>query len=222
MTGRCDASHRVPSFGGRQPASALNEGEIMTTEASQHSAGLDNSGSRSAVSGTWGRTVVAGLVAGVVAALVMAMFAMVAAATYQGSGFFTPLYHIASVFLAPSTMMTSMQHAMSGSEFYFTAGPALVGAVVHMMVGAMYGVIFALLARLLKLSGGKLVLAGMVWGLVVFALSSWIALPLAAAVLGSGAQIAHMASMVGYPTFIVEHLMFGLVLGLVLRVRRTA
>ncbi len=56
----------------------------------------------------------------------------------------------------------------------------------------------------------------------MFALSSWIALPLAAAVLGSGAQIAHMASMVGYPTFIVEHLMFGLVLGLVLRARRTA
>lgn len=178
----------------------------MATEASQHSVGLDSSGSRSAVSGTWGRTVVAGLVAGVVAALVMAVFAMVAAATYQGSGFFTPLYHIASVFLAPSTMMTSMQHAMSGSEFYFTAGPALVGAVVHMLVGATYGVIFALLARLLKLSGGKLILAGMVWGLVVFALSSWIALPLAAAVLGSGAQIAHMASMVGYPTFIVEHL----------------
>lgn len=51
----------------------------MATEASQHSVGLDNSGSRSAVPGTWGRTVVAGLVAGVVAALVMAMFAMIAA-----------------------------------------------------------------------------------------------------------------------------------------------
>ncbi len=98
-----------------------------------------------------------------VAALVIAMFAMVAAASYQGSGFFTPLDHIASVLLAPSPMMTSMQHAMSGSVFYFTAGPALVGAVVHMMVGATYGIIFAVVARLLKLSGGKLVLAGMVW-----------------------------------------------------------
>lgn len=194
----------------------------MATEATQHNVGQDNTGSRQTAPGTWGRTVAAGLAGGVIASLVMAMFAMIAAVTYQGSGFFTPLYHIASVFLAPSTMMTSMQHAMSGSAFYFSAGPALLGALVHMMVGAMYGILFAVLARLLKLSGAKLILAGMVWGLVVFAISSWIALPLAAAVLDSGAQIANMASMVGYPTFIVEHLMFGVALGVVLKLRRTA
>lgn len=115
----------------------------MATEASPHNAGLDSNGNRHAVPGTWARTVAAGLVAGIITSLVMAMFAMIAAVTYQGSGFLTPLYHIASVFLAPSTMMTSMQQAMSGSAFYFVAGPALVGALVHMMVGAMYGVIFA-------------------------------------------------------------------------------
>jgi len=47
----------------------------------------------------------------------MAMFAMVAAAGYRGSGFFTPLDHIALVSLAPSPMMTSMQHAMSAACF---------------------------------------------------------------------------------------------------------
>jgi len=194
----------------------------MATKSKQHRVGRDDSGSRHADAGTWGRSVAAGLVGGVIASLVMAMFAMIAALTYQGAGFFTPLYHIASVVLAPSTMMTSMQQAMSGSAFYLSTGPALVGALVHLMVGAMYGVIFAVLARLLKLSGARLVLAGLVWGLVVFAISSWIALPLTAAVLASGDQISGMAGMVGYPIFIVEHLLFGLVLGLVLKMRRTA
>lgn len=71
------------------------------------------------------------------------MYAMVASATYQHHGFFTPLYHIASTFIAPTQLMTSMQHAMMGSTFYF-AGPAVLGAAIHMMTGAMYGVVFAL------------------------------------------------------------------------------
>ncbi|MGK2854021.1 MAG: hypothetical protein ACSLE3_07970, partial [Microbacteriaceae bacterium] len=41
-----------------------------------------------------------GAAAGAGASLVMAMYAMVAALTYQHTGFFTPLYHIAST-LAP-------------------------------------------------------------------------------------------------------------------------
>jgi hypothetical protein len=32
-------------------------------------------------------------------------------------------------------------------------GPAVVGAIVHMMVGAMYGIGFAFIVRLTKLSG---------------------------------------------------------------------
>lgn len=54
---------------------------------------------------------------------------------------------------------------------------------------------------------------------MVFALSSWVALPLGATVLGSGAQVSGMASMVGYGTFLLEHLLFGLTLGLVLAAR---
>ncbi|MCH9730151.1 MAG: hypothetical protein K0U84_10855 [Actinomycetia bacterium] len=85
-----------------------------------------------------------------IASLVMALFAMIAAATYQGTGFFTPLYHIASLFLDPSTMMASMQQGMAGSNFYFAFGPAVVGVIIHMMVGATYGVVFAVIARMAK------------------------------------------------------------------------
>lgn len=158
----------------------------------------------------FGRTLVVGAIAGVIASLVMAMFAMIAAATYQHSGFFTPLFHIGSVLIDPSTMMASMQQAMAGSNFYFAFGPAVVGAVVHMMVGAMYGIVFAVIVRMAKLRGVNLLIAGMIYGAIVFAVSAWIGLPLAAAILASGDQIANMASMVGYGTFVTEHIMFGL------------
>jgi len=164
---------------------------------------------RSDITPGLGRTLTLGAVAGIIGSLVMAMFAMIAAGTYQHTGFFTPLYHIASLFLDPSTMMTSMQQAMGGSSFYFAFGPAVVGAAIHMMTGAMYGIVFAVLARLAKVSGVNLLVAGMVFGVIVFAASAWIGLPLAATIFGSGEQITNMAAMVGYPTFLIEHVMFG-------------
>lgn len=163
-----------------------------------------------------GRSVAWGAGGGVIASLVMAMFAMIAGATYLNSGFFTPLYHIASTFIAPDAMMQSMQAAMAGQVFTFVAGPALTGAVIHMMVGAMYGALFGAIAAWMRLRGVTLIGAAMVWGLVVFAASTWIALPAAAALFGGGDPIHTMAAMVGYPTFVLEHVMYGTVLGLVL------
>lgn len=165
------------------------------------------------------RVAVAAAVAGVIASLVMAAYAMVAALTYQDSGFFTPLHHIASVFTSPEHMMTSMESAMAGARFEIVAGPALLGAVIHMMTGALYGAAFGLLAGLARLHGAVLVLAATVWGLLVFVFSAFVGLPAAAAIFDSGDQIADMAEMVGYGTFVVEHLIFGLVLGLVLAMR---
>jgi hypothetical protein len=86
------------------------------------------------------RIVTAGAIGGILGALVMAMFAMIAAATYQHTGFFTPLYHIASPIIGTDTMMRSM------GTTYFSAGPALLGLIVHLAVGAVFGVIFALIA----------------------------------------------------------------------------
>ncbi len=162
---------------------------------------------------------VVGGLSGVVASLVMAGYAMIASATYQDHGFFTPLYHIASLFIAPTDLMTSMQHAMGGSTFYFTFGPAVLGALIHMMVGAMYGAAFGALVQLVRLRGWMLVLAGGVWGAAVFVISSFAGLPIAAKLFSSGDQITHMAKLVGYGTFLVEHVLFGLALGLLLAIR---
>ncbi|MCA1703124.1 MAG: hypothetical protein LC808_07570 [Actinobacteria bacterium] len=161
-----------------------------------------------------GQTIKVGAGAGVIAAVVMAMYAMVAGATYVGSGFFTPLYHIASTFISPKPMMTSMQNAMDGRDFYFTFGPALLGMMVHLMTGAIYGGVFALIARALKLSGAAIVAVGAVYGLVVLAFSSFLGLPIAAALFGGGDPISDMPKMVGWTTFTIEHVLFGAVVGL--------
>ncbi|MBN4927651.1 hypothetical protein IEU95_12475 [Hoyosella rhizosphaerae] len=146
----------------------------------------------------------------------MAAFAMIAAATYQGVGFFTPLYHIASSVIDGEAMMQSMEAGMAGDNFVFIVGPAIVGALVHMMVGAGYGIVFAVIAKLAQLRGAILVAAGAVYGFLVFVASAWVLLPLTATILGGGDPIRDMATMVGYPTFIAEHILFGVVLALVL------
>ncbi|MEX2459353.1 MAG: hypothetical protein WD770_10260 [Actinomycetota bacterium] len=146
---------------------------------------------------------------GIVAAVAMALFAMVAGLTYLGNGFFTPLYHIASTVIEPDAMMASMAAAMDGRSFHL----ALVGMLVHLGVGAAYGVLFALIARVARFRGGATVIFGAIYGVVVMLFSSFVGLPLAAAVFGGGDPIRDMPRMVGWPTFTVEHVLFGAVLG---------
>jgi uncharacterized membrane protein YagU involved in acid resistance len=153
------------------------------------------------------RIVTVGAVGGALGAIVMAMYAMIAAATYQHTGFFTPLYHIASPIIGTDTMMRSM-----GST-YFTAGPALLGLVVHMMVGIVFGVIFALGASRLGVRGAAAVGGGVVYGIVVMLFMAYVGLPITAAVLRGGDRVSDMASLVGWGTFTAEHAIYGLVLG---------
>lgn len=166
------------------------------------------------------RSIGLGVLAGIVAGIAMAMYAMIAAATYQDTGFFTPMYHIAATFIDPTAMETSMKQAMGGDVYYFSAGPGALGLAIHMMTAIAFGVIFALLATSLKLRGGIAPLVGVVYGLGVLALMSFVVLPLVADVFGGGKPISDMPNMVGYATFGIEHAIFGLVLGLVLAPRR--
>jgi hypothetical protein len=162
-----------------------------------------------------GTAVRTGALWGVIAAAVMAMYAMVAGLTYLGTGFFTPLYHIASTVIEPDAMMTSMQRAMEGpSSFHFKFGPAVVGMTIHLATGAAYGIVFALLARAVRLSGLGAVAVGAVYGVAVLFFSSFLGLPIAAALFGGGDPIADMPQMVGWTTFTIEHVMFGVILGI--------
>jgi hypothetical protein len=160
------------------------------------------------------RTLRRGAVGGMVAAAVMAMFAMVASVTYQHHGFFTPLFHIAAVAGSSSALMASMQQAMAGNRFWFAPGAALVGLAIHMMTGAAFGMMFAAIARVLPRRWW--LAAGAIFGLAVFAGAAYIDLPAAASITGSGDVIANMASMVGWTTFALEHVMFGITLAVYL------
>jgi hypothetical protein len=140
----------------------------------------------------------------------------------RGHGILHTLFHIAARFISPHAMMTAMQAAMAGYSLTFAAGPAVLGDIVHMMVGVMHGVIFAVIAQYLKWRGLTLVGAGIVWGLAGFVFNTRIGLPLAAALLGDGHPISSMASMVGYPIFLIEHPLFGATLGILLLERRAS
>lgn len=159
-----------------------------------------------------GPTVLTGAVIGMAAAVAMAMYAMVASATYQNNGFFTPLFHISALVGSPSSMTQSMQAAVGGSTFWFTTGAAVSGLLIHMLTGAVYGIGFALAAR--RLQGSVLVVAGMAYGVGVLLFSGFVALPVAASLAGAGRPISDMAEMVGWATFAVEHLIYGMVLGI--------
>ena len=149
-----------------------------------------------------------GAVGGAIGAVSMGAFAMIAAATYQDTGVFTPLYHIASPLIGTDTMMESMGVTL------FRAGPAAVGLAVHLSVGIAFGVLFGSLAWRLALRGVQAVAAGIVYGVAVMLFMAFIGLPITGAVLRGGDMVSDMATLVGWGTFLVEHVIYGLVVGI--------
>jgi uncharacterized membrane protein YagU involved in acid resistance len=150
----------------------------------------------------WIEFLILGAVVGMIGGAAMAMFTMIASATYLGMGFFTPLYVISSPLLGQQAMMM----AMKGGVFYFTAGPALLGLVIHMMWSALFGMIFGLIAYLLHLKGATAVVAGLVYGLLVMVFMSFVVLPLVHA--------PSLGQLMGWLSFSIGHLLFGMVVGL--------
>jgi hypothetical protein len=69
-----------------------------------------------------------------------------------------------------------------------------------------------------------LILAGLVWELRFSSSAPSSGYRLRRAVLGSGPQITHMAAMAGWGTFLIEHLLYGLGMGVLMAVfaRRTS
>lgn len=153
----------------------------------------------------WSRVIpfgIAGAIAGMLGGAMMAMFTMIATATYLHMGFFTPLYVIASPLTGPQSMMT----AMHGGTFTFAFGPAILGLVVHMMWSALWGIIFGLIAYGLHLRGMVAIIGGMVYGVLIMLIMNFVLLPLVGA--------PNLLTLLGGTTFIIGHLLFGMVVGL--------
>ncbi len=149
---------------------------------------------------------IAGAIAGMLGGAMMAMFTMLATATYLHMGFFTPLYVIASPLTGPQSMMTAMMTTMHGGALYFAFGPAILGLIVHMMWSALWGIIFGLIAAALHLRGAAAVMGGMVYGGLVMLAMNFIVLPIVGA--------PNLLALLGGTTFIIGHLLFGMGVGL--------
>ena len=155
-----------------------------------------------------------GALLGIVAAVLMGMFAMIASATYHGTGFFTPLHHIASALIEPTAMMRSMEAGMAGDTFAISVGPALLGLGLHLVTGAFWGAMFGLIVSTGRLRGVTGLVGGIVYGLVVMAVMAFLALPVISPVFGGGEPVSDMPRLAGWGTFAIEHAIYGAVLGL--------
>ena len=159
-----------------------------------------------------------GIFAGIGAATVMGFLAMAASATYAGRGFFTPAYHVAFT-IDPNTLVQSLQKAEAGERFFFTQEAFMFGTAAHIMVGAVLGTVFAVLAMRLHLRDKRALVAGAVYGLAVLVIMSALVLPVVARMSGAGQPISRMGGEIGWLTWVVLHVIFGLALGLWVYVR---
>jgi uncharacterized membrane protein YagU involved in acid resistance len=153
-----------------------------------------------------------GIFAGFGASAIMGFFAMVASGTYGGRGFFTPAYHVAFT-IDPNTMPLSLQKAGEGERFFFSHEAFVFGVAAHVMVGALLGALFAVLAPRFRLRDTRALWGGVIYGLAVMALTSALLLPLAAEMSGAGEPISRMGGEIGWPTWVALHAIFGLALG---------
>ena len=144
-----------------------------------------------------------GALFGVIGGVLMAMFTMLATATYLQMGFFTPMYAIAAPLIGRQTLLTSM----TNGGFYFAPGPALLGLVIHLLWSAFWGMIFGLIARGLHLTEGVAIISGLVYGLLVMLVMIFIVVPIVGA--------PDLLRLVGTLSFIIANALFyGLPLGL--------
>ena len=157
------------------------------------------------------RILVPGILAGMIAAIPMGLFVMIASGTYEDRGFYAPMYDITSL-LGDETVARSVQEAASGNLFFLVAEPMLFGVAMHLMVGAFYGAIFAAVARVVP-SRASTVLTGIVYGLLVMVLMSFIVVPVADAILEGSERLRSPPTTVGWGTFTLQHVIYGLVLG---------
>lgn len=140
------------------------------------------------------RTVLNWVLAGLIAGMVFAMWAMAV-------GIFT-----STLWAPPQGIAQSIGIGAAGHNFQLV--PFVVGLMGHMMNSIVLGVIFIAIARALRFQGMPAVVAGMVYGVIVYVGMYWVLLR---GVLSSTS--ASFLSANPEWSWIAAHLMFGVVLG---------
>ena len=131
---------------------------------------------------------------GLLAGLVFAMWAMVV-------GLFT-----STLWAPPQGIAQSIGVGSPGHNFQLV--PFVVGLMSHMMNSIVLGAIFIAIARAFRLEGSAAVVAGMVYGVIVYVAMYWVLLR---GVLSSTSTSFLSANPEW--SWVAAHLMFGVVLG---------
>jgi hypothetical protein len=143
-----------------------------------------------------GRTLEVGIVAGVGAGLVFALFETTMAAI-TGIGFFEPFRLIAAIALGPSVLPES-------TPLYTVL---IAGTLVHVSLSALYGTIFAVAARYIRILRLDLIIATTAFGLAIWIINFYFFSPL---------LFPWFQSNVISVQFIAHTAVFGMTLGAIL------
>jgi len=138
-----------------------------------------------------------GAIAGLAGGLAMAIVAALISAS-MGEDIWHESKRIAAIVYGPA--------ALAGPGF--DLGPVLVGTLIHLIVSALLGAIFGIVTRRwlhLTSDFGTPVMAGLVYGLLIWMVAYFAVLPL----------INPALLEIYPPAFIIQHVAYGVVLGLV-------
>ena len=153
--------------------------------------------SRSAVSALPDVVGLGGALAGLAGGVAMALVAALLAAS-MGQDIWHESKRIAAIVYGPAAL------SAAGCDL----GPVLVGSLIHLLVSALLGALFGIVTRRwlhLTSDFGTPVLAGLIYGLMIWMVAYFIALPL-----------LNPALLEVYaPAFIIQHVAYGIVTGLV-------
>jgi hypothetical protein len=138
-----------------------------------------------------------GAIAGLAGGVAMAVVAALLSAS-MGQDIWHEPKRIAAIIYGPAAL------AATG----FDAGPVLLGSLLHLLVSALLGAIFGIVTRRwlhLTSDFGTPIMAGLVYGLLIWTAAYFVVLPL-----------FNPALLEVYPpAFIIQHVAYGVVLGLV-------
>ncbi|MGH2405072.1 MAG: hypothetical protein ACRDGN_11485 [bacterium] len=134
--------------------------------------------------------------AGLIASMVMGMIEMIYEAV-GGAGFWSPLVFIGA------TLIRDLQALQGPVPFH--AAAVVLGLMGHMMSSVIFALIFAGLVSRMTLARGALVGTGIAYGVVVFAIMWYLVLPAVDPVMLGLNKVV----------FVLAHMMWGAVLGLV-------
>jgi hypothetical protein len=102
---------------------------------------------------------------------------------------------------------------VNGEIFMLVPESLMAGVAIHLVVGGFFGGLFALVART-ELAQRAIVAAGVVYGLAVMVVMGLVVVPLADGALSGDPRVASFPRVAGWLTFVVAHVIYGLVLGL--------